>query len=135
MTRKGSSLLPRLIVLSFLFASQVGLARTQEPANKSSDQDQSVRLKTELVELRAVVTDKKGNPIGDLKKEDFEVLENGVPQEIGFFSGSTPESLSGGDIGSKMHLFKVDSADRFVSPQTRLFERGCASRDAEDAPA
>jgi VWFA-related protein len=86
MTRKGSSLSPRLIVLSFLFASQVGLATAQEPANKRSDQDQSVRLKTELVELRAVVTDKKGNPISNLKKEDFEVLENGVQQEIGFFS-------------------------------------------------
>ena len=86
MTRGGSSLSRRLIVLSLLFASQVGLATTQEPTNKRSDQEKSVRLKTELVELRAVVTDKKGNPIADLKKEDFELLENGVRQEIGFFS-------------------------------------------------
>lgn len=95
MIRKGSSLSRRLIVLSVLFASQVGPAMPQETANKKGDQDQSVRLKTELVELRAVVTDKKGNPIGDLKKEDFEVLENGVRQEIGFFSLERVQSRPG----------------------------------------
>jgi VWFA-related protein len=36
--------------------------------------------------LRAVVTDKRGQPVPDLKKEDFEVLENGKLQEISFLS-------------------------------------------------
>src|SRR5215475_576218 len=49
-------------------------------------QDQPIRVKTELIDLRAVVTDKRGQPITDLKKEDFELMENGKPQEVGFFS-------------------------------------------------
>jgi VWFA-related protein len=43
-------------------------------------------VKTDLIDLRAVVTDKRGKPITDLKKEDFELSENGKPQEISFFS-------------------------------------------------
>ncbi len=49
-------------------------------------QDQPIRVKTDLIELRAVVTDKRGQAISDLRKEDFELTENGKPQEIGFFS-------------------------------------------------
>ena len=51
-----------------------------------SDQDQSVQLKTELIEIHAVVTDKHGNPIKNLRKEDFELSENKVTQDIGFFT-------------------------------------------------
>src|SRR5215470_2653336 len=49
-------------------------------------QDQPIRVKTELIDLRAVVTDKHGQPITDLKREDFELTENGKPQEVSFFS-------------------------------------------------
>jgi VWFA-related protein len=49
-------------------------------------QDQTIRVKTELIDLRTVVTDKRGQPITDLKKEDFELLENGKPQDVSFFS-------------------------------------------------
>ncbi len=57
--------------------SQEAAAEGQEPV---------IRVVTELVELRVVVTDKKGQPIPDLKREDFVLLEDGHPQEISFFS-------------------------------------------------
>ncbi|MBO0862513.1 MAG: VWA domain-containing protein [Chloracidobacterium sp.] len=53
---------------------------------KQTGQDHPIRVKTELIDLRAVVTDKRGQPITDLKKEDFELMENGKPQEVSFFS-------------------------------------------------
>lgn len=81
-----SGKLPCLVTLALLITPHFAFAITQDAGAKKTDQDQPVRLKTELVELRAVVTDKKGKPIDDLKKEDFEVLENGAPQEVGFFS-------------------------------------------------
>lgn len=57
------------------------------PAGQNSPlQDQPIRVKTELIDLRAVVTDKRGQPITDLKKEDFELTENGKPQDVSFFS-------------------------------------------------
>src|SRR5437588_568987 len=118
MNREGSSLRLRLIILPLLFFCLAGVALPQEPASKKGEQDQSVRLKTELVELRAVVTDKKGNPIGDLKKEDFEVLENGVRQEIGFFS---VEKIRGSEAPvAKDHnapsVSKPPAASRAASP-------------------
>ena len=38
-----------------------------------------------LINIDVVVTDKKGNPITGLKKEDFELYENGVPKSISNF--------------------------------------------------
>jgi len=37
------------------------------------------------VEVDAIVTDKDGNPVRDLKKEEFSVLEDGKPQSIDLF--------------------------------------------------
>src|SRR5581483_5834991 len=60
-------------------------AQTSQKQQKP-EQDQSVQLQTQLIEIRAVVTDKQGHVIKNLKKEDFELLENKNPQEISFFS-------------------------------------------------
>jgi VWFA-related protein len=59
---------------------------------KETPEKQEIKVKTELMEVRAVVTDKKGRIIEDLKKDDFELLENDQPQEISFFSVSKVES-------------------------------------------
>src|SRR5262245_28411200 len=60
--------------------------RQSKASQNPSGQDQPIRVKTELIDLRAVVTDKRGQPITDLRKEDFELMENGKPQELSFFS-------------------------------------------------
>jgi VWFA-related protein len=44
------------------------------------------RAQVELVEIDAVVTDRDGNPVTGLTIADFEVIENGRPQEIAAFS-------------------------------------------------
>jgi VWFA-related protein len=52
------------------------------------------RAATRLVQVNVVVHDKHGQPIADLRKEDFTVLERGKPQSIALFSlndsGSAP---------------------------------------------
>jgi VWFA-related protein len=53
---------------------------------QDSTQDRVFRVKTELVEVRTVVRDQKGRIVENLKKEDFELLENNQPQEISHFS-------------------------------------------------
>lgn len=65
----------------------------QNPQKKtvSEQQESPIRLRSDLVEVRAVVTDKQGNHIKNLRKEDFEIIENGKAQEVTFFSA---ESLS-----------------------------------------
>ncbi|HJQ70250.1 MAG TPA: VWA domain-containing protein [Blastocatellia bacterium] len=64
-------------------------ASTAFGQNTPSRQEPGLRLKADLIEVRAVVTDRKGRVIENLKKEEFELLENGRPQEIGFFSLET----------------------------------------------
>ncbi len=46
--------------------------------------DEILRITTELVQADVVVTDKSDQPIIDLKRDDFEVYENGKRQEISF---------------------------------------------------
>lgn len=53
----------------------------QKTASPSSE-DGTLRVFVELVEMDVIVTDRKGNHVTDLRKEDFEVLQDGSPQEI-----------------------------------------------------
>lgn len=50
------------------------------------DGDDVIRVDTKLVQVDAVVVDKNGKLVTDLKAEDFEVLQDGKPQKIDFFS-------------------------------------------------
>jgi Ca-activated chloride channel homolog len=54
---------------------------------KAQDQAQTpLRIDVNLVALDATVKDKAGQIMGDLKKEDFEIREDGVAQKIALFS-------------------------------------------------
>ena len=44
--------------------------------------DAPFRVTVNLVQVDAVVTDRSGNHVTDLKLEDFEVLQNGKPQRL-----------------------------------------------------
>ena len=70
-------------ILAVLMA---GIALTQ-----SSPQSQPpvFRSGTRLVQVNVVVHNKRGEPVADLKKEDFTILELGKPQQISFFSVDT----------------------------------------------
>ena len=47
-----------------------------------------------LVPIRVVVRDPKGQVVGNLRKEDFQVFEDGKPQDISHFSVETPASFT-----------------------------------------
>jgi VWFA-related protein len=79
----SSSALVMLVLVSLSLAA-AGAGRQAQA--KNDDKDKQLRLKADLVQVRAVVTDKRGQPVSGLKKEDFELLEENRPQEISFFS-------------------------------------------------
>jgi len=54
----------------------------------------TIRVQVKLVRLLVTVKDPKGEPIGNLRKEDFAVEDKGVPQEIAVFERSTAQPLS-----------------------------------------
>jgi VWFA-related protein len=58
----------------------------QRPSAAQVDNDDVVRITTNLVQVDVVVTDKSGKHISDLKPEEFELLEDGRPQPITNFS-------------------------------------------------
>jgi VWFA-related protein len=88
--RKGESMREKLACLLIAFVMCLGPSvsaqQTAQHQTKPGEQDPTIKLQTELVEVRAVVTDRQGQVVSGLKKEDFELLENGKPQEVSFFS-------------------------------------------------
>lgn len=76
-----------LVVASVILASTASSG--QQPSDQSPPaQPPPVTFKVEInyVEVDAVVTDEQGNFVRDLKKEDFEVLEDGKPQEVSIYA-------------------------------------------------
>jgi len=71
------------IALVLLVAS--GPTRAQQPQQQGAP---AVTFQTEVnyVDVDTIVTDQQGNFVGDLKKEDFDLLEDGKPQKIDMFS-------------------------------------------------
>jgi VWFA-related protein len=58
----------------------------EEPAAKE-DEAAIFRVNVRLVLARVVVRDARGHAVGNLRKEDFEIFDNGKPQVISHFSG------------------------------------------------
>lgn len=60
----------------------------------TEDDDDVVRITTNLVQLDATVTDKSGNQISNLTADDFEITENGRAQKITNFSYVSPKTAA-----------------------------------------
>ena len=69
---------PRLAALGFAAAITTAVS-AQQPAP-------TFRAQVEAVQVDVFVTDRDGNPVRDLRLEDFELLEDGRPQTITSFS-------------------------------------------------
>ena len=59
-----------------------------------SSDDDVIRIETSLVVCDVLVTDKQGRPERNLKATDFEVSEDGVPQQVGLFALGDSVNLS-----------------------------------------
>lgn len=79
---------PALLFAAILLAQ----AAAQAP-QKTPGEGQAIKLQVEMVSLQAVVTTREGRRVLDLKKEDFQVFEDGIEQQIAGF-GQTDEPVS-----------------------------------------
>ena len=80
----------RILISLFLYSVSTAVVVAQQPTIEDLNTP-AVRVNARVVLVDTVVTDKSGNRIRDLKKEDFTVLENGKPQKISAFSFESPE--------------------------------------------
>jgi VWFA-related protein len=87
----GRTHAPIIMTVIFLaLASLPGLAQTETEQAPPT----TLKVSTEVVNVYAVVADKNKHLIADLKKEDFELEEDGKPQEIRYFSRETDTPLT-----------------------------------------
>src|ERR1035438_9735192 len=102
----------------------------QPPANRDDevstrDTPATFRSKVNLVLVPVVIRDRQGRVIGDLRKEDFQLFDNGKPQTISSFSvetlasqtvepvkAETPPALSGEESPAATN--PADIPKRFV---------------------
>ena len=91
------------LLLSSLLVLSTGASHAQDQ-KKKAEQDWVVELKTVLVELRAVVTDRQGILVQGLKKEDFELREKGRLQDISSFEEERVGPLS---ISQRVNIANV----------------------------
>ena len=76
---------------------------------------QTIRVTTGVVNVYAVVKDKKKHPIPGLNREDFELREDNVARDIKYFSRETDTPLTLGILvdtsGSMQHVLGVEQQE------------------------
>src|SRR5580765_7577585 len=109
---------PKLLRAASLLALTLA-ALAQEPT--------TFRVNVNLVRILATAKDADGSLIGTLDKEDFQIRDNGVPQQIAVFERRTEQpllvSLLIDNSGStaKDLKYELDSVNRFLNA---LFAEG-----------
>ena len=87
----------KVIVVVLLFVLVVSpLSILGQTPSTQQGEEKVVTGTTEVI-FDAVVKDKKGRPVKDLQAQDFQITEDGVPQEVKSFrlvAGDTPDSAA-----------------------------------------
>jgi Ca-activated chloride channel family protein len=68
--------------------------KDQQPADEGAQDDESIKIGTQLVTVPFNITDKTNRYVNDLKKEDLEVLEDNKPQQIFSFERQTDLAIT-----------------------------------------
>ena len=63
-------------------------APTLNPTPRIDDPNEVIKVDTELVNLNVRVIDRNNRPINNVQQKEFKILEDGVPQQIDFFTRS-----------------------------------------------
>jgi len=79
----GSLFLSCAVLCSALLPSAFG--QTGNQASPSTQQDEVLRISTDLVQTDVLVLDKQGRAVTGLAREQFELIVEGLPQPIAFF--------------------------------------------------
>src|SRR6185436_12512702 len=118
-----------LVVLAAGLSAQTPAPPTQPPAAAPQEQKPTFRVAVDLVTNDVIVRDDKGNFVPDLKRDEFEVFEDGVKQDISSMTVVTggrvnnllapppppppegivlPPSKPKNDVSGRIFLFFVD---------------------------
>jgi len=96
----------------------------QQPQAQPQDPQQPPRIRTGInfVRVDVIVTDRKGNPLLDLKQDEFKIKEDGKPQTIESFTVVKIEEASQLDAPVPTEIRSVADEQREAArPDVRLF--------------
>jgi Ca-activated chloride channel family protein len=121
-----------MILLAFLFPPP----QDSRIASRNSD-EHVIKLEGRLVNINVKVSDRMGKPLPTLRRDDFQVTEDNVPQDVSYFepvtsplnivllldlSGSTEKKIKIMRKAAKKFIDSLNSADRIaVAGFTRRF--------------
>jgi len=90
----------------------------------AQDQNPTIRVTTRLVQVNVVVHDKKGEPVSDLKKEDFTILDKGKEQKVAVFAVDSIDAPPKAWPALPPNIFsnRVQRADTPTSTTVILFD-------------
>ena len=126
MTSRASAVFAAALVCA------AALAQTVTPPNET------IKVNVRLVNVFATVTDQQGAPLAKLDKKNFEIREDGVPQDIAFFGKENELPLSivlavDASLSTKKDLaLELESARRFAHSILRPIDAMALYRFAED---
>jgi len=110
-----------------LFLSAQSFAQQPAPAAESPLLREGIRRAVEVKAMDLdVVATKNGQPVNDLKKEDFVVKVDGKPVPIDYFARVDSGTLHGPDLATAspdvvLETLKNDRGDRFLARQFLVF--------------
>ncbi len=107
-----------LCTISGLLLATSVLAQTPKPAASAAPLPPvGERVEVHITNVEVVVTDSKGNRVTDLKKEDFDVFQDGVPQPVANFYAVGGGRVTFGD-GTSVALDAPD-AEKQLPPEIK----------------
>jgi VWFA-related protein len=118
-----ASMLASLAVLAAQTTSSPPPAQGQPPQQQTPPPQQpTFRARVDSVSVDVIVTDRQGNPVTDLKAEDFDVRESGKPQKVDSFKFITIDDARDQDPASFRQILSMSEQQReTASDLNRIF--------------
>lgn len=116
LSRLGAGLLFLLLLLPG-FAKPFNIQQSPPRTNNQSENQDTIKINVELVVLHASVQDRDRLPVSGLNKQDFQIYEDGVLQQI--------ESFSHGDIPVTVGLV-IDNSGSMRPKRTEVIAAALA---------
>lgn len=101
-----------------VLASLALLPATLGSAQEQTSQTFAEEIEVRVVDIDVVVTDARGRPITGLKREDFELLEDGKPVQIRYFTPVSGGSLQDPAVAEPEAVRATASPDTNRAPVT-----------------
>lgn len=102
---------PASCLLAALLVASAARAQQDAPTQSTT----TLRVHTEVVNVLAIVKDKKGHLIPNLNQNDFQLTEDGARQQIRYFSRETDTPLTLGILvdtsGSEQRMLAVEQEE------------------------